>query len=155
MLMNLIKKVDFRAAAAAGLAAGTIYIATQEVDNRITGQNNDDLKLLGRLVVDNPDLSKVVGLGPHYVNSVILASLYAAVGHDHLPGPPWFRGALFAVVENSVLYPLALLEDYHPGIRRGEIDRYLTLKAFLQSIPRHITFGAVLGEVYERKRVSA
>jgi hypothetical protein len=152
MLSRALERVDVRAATVAGVVAGAVYIATQEIDNRLTGQNNDDLKLLGRLLVRDPTYAKLAGLPPHMVNAVIISAIYAAVAHDRWPGPPWLRGALFAVVENSVLYPLALLEEHHPGIKRGEIDRYLTLKAYAQSIPRHITFGAALGELYERLR---
>ena len=152
MVTRLLNGVDVRAAAIAGLAAGAVYIATQEIDNRLTGQNNDDLKLLGRLLVKGPEHAKLAGVLPHVVNSTNLGIAYAAIAHDRLPGPPWFRGALFATVENTVLYPIALLEDKHPGIRNGEIDRYLTLKAYLQSVPRHITYGAVVGTLYERLR---
>lgn len=152
MPSGLLRRVNVRAAALAGLAAGAVYIATQEVDNRLTGQDNDDLKLLGRLLVKGPKHAKLAGLPPHLINSTILGVAYAALAHDRLPGPPWLRGALFATVENTLLYPLALLEDLHPGIRNGEIDRYLTLKAYLQSVPRHITYGAVVGELYERTR---
>ncbi len=152
MVAKILKGVDVRAAAIAGLAAGAVYIVTQEIDNRLTGQNNDDLKLLGRLLVKGPEHAKLAGVLPHVVNSANLGIAYAALAHDRLPGPPWFRGALFATVENTVLYPIALLEDKHPGIRNGEIDRYLTLKAYLQSIPRHLTYGAVVGTLYERLR---
>ncbi len=152
MVAKILKGVDVRSAAIAGLAAGAVYIVTQEIDNRLTGQNNDDLKLLGRLLVKGPEHAKLAGVLPHVVNSANLGIAYAALAHDRLPGPPWFRGALFATVENTVLYPIALLEDKHPGIRNGEIDRYLTLKAYLQSIPRHLTYGAVGGTLYERLR---
>lgn len=152
MLDRLLKGVDVRAAAIAGLAAGAVYIVTQEIDNRLTGQNNDDLKLLGRLLVKGPEHAKLAGVLPHVINSANLGIAYAALAHDRLPGPPWFRGALFATVENTVLYPIALLEDKHPGIRNGEIDRYLTLRAYFQSVPRHITYGAVVGTLYERLR---
>lgn len=152
MVAKILKGVDVRSAAIAGLAAGAVYIVTQEIDNRLTGQNNDDLKLLGRLLVKGPEHAKLAGVLPHVVNSANLGIAYAALAHDRLPGPPWFRGALFATIENTVLYPIALLEDKHPGIRNGEIDRYLTLRAYLQSIPRHLTYGAVVGTLYERLR---
>ena len=152
MFTRLLRHVDVPAAVKAGLAAGAVYIATQEIDNRLTGQNNDDLKLLGRLLVKGPEHAKLAGVPPHVFNSATLGIAYAALAHDRLPGPPWLRGAVFATVENTVLYPLALLEDKHPGIRNGEIDRYLTLKAYLQSVPRHLTYGAVVGTLYERLR---
>jgi hypothetical protein len=144
------KHVDYGAATLAGLAAGAVYVATMEVDNRVTGMEIDDLELLGRPFVDGPEGAKLAGAPIHFGNSVAFAIAYAAIAHDRLPGPPWMRGVLFALVENTLLYPIAALEQHHPGIRKGEIDRYWSLKAYLQSIPRHITYGAVLGSLYDR-----
>jgi hypothetical protein len=53
-------------------------------------------------------------------------------------------------VENVVLYPVTILEDIHPAIRLGQVDRYFNWPAFWQSVPRHIAFGAVLGILYDR-----
>lgn len=152
--MNFWRKndVDVLAAAVAGLAAGAAYVATMEIDNRLTGINEDDLKLLGRPFVNDPDRAKPVGVPVHFGNSVVLALAYAALAHDRLPGPPWLRGAIFATIENSALYPIAMLEEHHPGVRDGQVDRYWTLPAFLLSFPRHLAFGAVLGTIYDRLR---
>lgn len=152
MIDRLRRRVDLAAAAISGIVAGATYIATMEVDNRITGIDVDDVKLVGRPFVREPESAKIAGLPIHFVNSIAIALVYAAVARDRLPGPSWLRGATFAAIEGTVLYPLAALEDYHPGIRNGEIDRYWTLKAYLQSIPRHITYGAVLGSLYDRLR---
>lgn len=149
MPRRLFRNVDLPAATAAGLVAGVAYVATMEIDNRLTGMDLDDLKLLGRLVVDDPEQAKLAGIPVHLGNSVALAALYAALGR-RLPGPPWLRGVVFANIENTLFYPLAILEPHHPGIRNGEIDRYFSLKAYLQSIPRHVVFGAILGALYER-----
>lgn len=152
MLFSMIKQVDFKAAVVAGLVGGAVYVATAEIDNRLTGQNIDDLKLLGRPFVKNPDHAKLAGVPVHINNAISLAIAYAAFGRNHLPGPPWLRGAIFANIENTALYPLTSLERFHPGIRNGEIDRYFSFKAYLQSVPRHITYGAVAATVYERLR---
>ena len=144
--------IDIGAAALAGAAAGVAYVATMELDNRLTGQRLDDLALLGRPFVRRPAAARWVGAAIHLGNAVSLAAVYAAIGHDRLPGPPWWRGTVFANVENTLLYPLAALEDRHPGIRGGEIDRYWTLPAYVQSVPRHVAYGVVLGTVYERLR---
>jgi hypothetical protein len=150
MLERLLQRVDLKAATVAGLAAGTVYVATMEVDNRITGQHIDDLKLLGFAFADDAGHAKLAGIPIHLANAVGLAVVYAAVARRRLFGPPWLRGVVFASVENTLLYPLALLESHHPGIRKGELDRYFSLNAFMQSIPRHITYGAVLGTLYDR-----
>ena len=144
-----MRYVNLKAASLAGLFAGVAYAATAEIDNRISRQNLDDLKLLGRLVVRNPTHAKLAGIPIHLINSISLATLYSLV-RRFIPGNGAMQGMFFATVENTLLYPVASLEGRHPGIRRGEIDRYFTLKAYLLSIPRHLVFGATLGLLYDR-----
>ena len=144
---------DLRAVSLAGAAAGVAYVAAMEVDLRLVGHNADDLVLLGRpLVGKRRGWARLAGVPVHFVNAVGLALAYAVAAHRRLPGPPWLRGIVFASVENALLYPLTILEDRHPGIRDGQLDRYWTWTAFLQSVPRHVAYGAVLGFVYERLR---
>lgn len=142
---------DFPAVAIAGLAAGAAYVVAQEIDIRLTGRNVDDLAALGRFVVRQPGPARLVGLVIHLVNSVVLALVYSRV-EAKLPGPPVARGALFATVENIVLYPITMFDKKHPGIRDGSIARYWTWPAFLQSVPRHLVYGAVLGVLLRRLR---
>ena len=144
--------VDHRAAAIAGVAASAAYIAVMEIDRRVVGVNTDDLILLGRPLAPKPSWAKPIGTVIHLVNGATFGLLYARFVRDQLPGPPWFRGVIFANIENSVLYPLCLLEDLHPAVRDGQIDRYATKIAYLQSVPRHIIFGIVLGSLYDRLR---
>lgn len=132
-----------------GLVAGAAYAVVQELDLRLTGRNVDDLAALGRLVVRQQGPARMVGLALHLVNSVILALIYAKV-QPKLPGPPAVRGALFATIENCLLYPVTLFEDNHPGIRDGSIARYWNWPAFVQSVPRHLAYGAVLGVLLHR-----
>ena len=103
--------------------------------NRLTGINEDDLTLLGRPFAADPSFAKLAGVPVHLGNSVALALVYAAVAHNRIPGPPWLRGALFATLEDTMLYPIAMLEQFHPSIRDGQVDRYWTLPAYLLSIP--------------------
>ncbi len=141
--------IDFRAALVAGSAAGAAYIVSQEIDNRLSGQNLDDLVLLGRPFVDDPGTAKLAGIPIHFVNSVAMAALFPAV-RRLLPGRPVVQGVTYALIENTMLYPVAVLENLHPAVRSGEVDRYFSLKAYLLSIPRHIAFGATLGLLYDR-----
>lgn len=145
---------DFPAVAIAGVAAGAAYVVAQEVDIRLTGRNVDDLAALGRFVVRQPGQARLVGLAIHLVNSIVLALIYSRV-ESKLPGPPAARGALFATVENIVLYPITMFDEKHPGIRDGSIARYWTWPAFLQSVPRHLVYGAVLGVLLRRLRAKA
>ena len=151
---NRLKKIDLRAVALAGAAAGAAYAAVLEVDLRLTGRNVDDLTFLGRPFARDPARVRAVGAAIHLGNSLALATAYALLGHDRLPGPPWLRGTVFANVENTILYPLTALEDLHPAIRDGQLARYWTWPAFLQSVPRHVAYGAVLGALYDRLRRS-
>ena len=150
-----LKRIDLRAVSLAGIAAGAAYAAVLEVDLRLTGRNVDDLTFLGRPFARDPARARAVGAAIHLSNSLALATAYALLGHDRLPGPPWLRGTIFANVENIVLYPLTGLEDLHPAIREGQLARYWTWPSFLQSVPRHVAYGAVLGALYDRLRRSA
>lgn len=149
-MMVMPNRIDLPAATAAGVAAGLAYVAEMAIDLRAFGHNADDLRLLGGTLVRGGAAARGLGLLMHLGASVGLGVLYAAVARERLPGPPWLRGVIFANVENAVLYPLALLERHHPAIARGEIDRYWNATAFIQSIPRHVAYGAVLGALYER-----
>jgi len=146
-----VARIDPKAATVAGLAAGAAFVATLEIDIKLTGRNVDDRVLLGRPLVKNPDAAKTVGTLLHGVNSVLFAFLYAAVC-DRLPGPPWWKGTLFFNVENALFYPLTALERHHPAVKEGRLDSYWNWPAFAQSIPRHIAYGVVLGLVYDRLR---
>lgn len=153
-LLNLVVPADPRAVALSGLAAGAAFAAVLEADLRLTGRNVDDLIFLGRPLVRNPEHARLAGAAIHTVNSIALAALYARFA-DRLPGPPWLRGVLFANVENTLLYPLTAIEAFHPAIRDGQLDHYFTWPAFVQSIPRHVAYGAVLGALYARLRASS
>ncbi len=137
---------------AAGLAGGVAYLATMAVDLHLTGRRVDDLLFLGRPLAKDRNRARVAGVGVHLVNSIVLAAIYARFGRARFRGPGWWRGILFANVENAALYPLTVFEDHHPAVQAGEIDRYWSWPAFLLSIPRHIAYGAAAGAVYERLR---
>lgn len=145
------KRLDPAAIVISGLAAGAAFAAVLEADLRLTGRNVDDYIVLGRPLARDRDEARKIGIAIHAVNSVALATLYATV-EERLPGPPWFKGTVFANVENMLLYPLTALEDLHPAIQDGQVDRYFNWPAFWQSVPRHIAYGAVLGVLYDRLR---
>jgi hypothetical protein len=151
MMRKAARELDPKAAIVSGLVAGAAFAVVLEADLRITGRNIDDLIILGRPFVTDPKDARRVGIAIHMMNSIALATLYAALT-DRIPGPPWLRGVIFANVENLVLYPITILEDLHPAIHDGQIDRYFTWPAFWQSVPRHIAYGAVLGALYDKLR---
>ena len=143
------RELDAKAVAISGLAAGAAFVAVLEADLRLTNRNVDDLMVLGRPFVEEPRQARAVGVAIHAVNSLALACLYAMV-ERRIPGPGWFKGVLFANVENVILYPVTFFEETHPAIRTGQVDRYFNWPAFWQSVPRHIAYGAVLGVLYAR-----
>lgn len=144
------RSVDFKAAAVAGVAGGAAYVVVMEIDNRLSGCNLDDLTLLGWFVVTDKSHAKLAGVPLHLANSISLATLYGATIARWAPGPGWFRGLVFAGIETVALFPTAALENHHPAIQQGKLDRFWNRKAFLLSIPRHAAYGLVLGGVYER-----
>ena len=146
-----VRGLDAEAVVVSGLAAGAAFVAVLEADLRLTGRKVDDLTILGRPFTEDPEKARAIGGAIHAVNSLALATLYAAL-EPRLPGPTWWKGVVFANVENVVLYPITLFEEIHPAVRLGEVDRYFTWPAFWQSVPRHIAFGAVLGVLYDRLR---
>lgn len=137
------------AATVSGLVAGMAFLAVLESDIRMTGRNVDDLIILGRPFVHDPAQARRVGVAIHLANSVALAQVYRLV-ENRLPGDPVLKGVIFANLENALLYPLTYLEDLHPAVRDGQVDRYFTWPAFWQSVPRHVVYGAVLGGLYAR-----
>lgn len=146
-----LDRVDVPAAALAGLAAGAAFAVAIEAERRLGGRNLDDLILLGRPLASDPAQARPIGLLLHAGASVALALVYATVD-DRFPGPPWWRGALFANLENTLLYPLTAFEDLHPAIRDGQLDHYHNLPAYVQTTPRHLLFGAIVGTLYGRLR---
>lgn len=154
MKRSVFDRIDLRATTIAGFAAGVAFYAVMEADLRLTRRNVDDRIFLAGPLVSDPEAARRVGTIIHFANSLGFAALYAAV-EPKLPGPPWWKGVLFFNLENVLLYPLTALGDRHPAIRAGVIADYWTWPAFLQSIPRHVAFGAVLGEVYARLRRDA
>ena len=136
-----------RAALAGALGAGA-YLAEMAVDLALIDCPTNDLMLLGRPFSANPRVWPWLGGAIHFGNGVALAQLYGLVG-GRLPGPPWLRGVVFTLIENTLLWGLVPLFDrYHPAIRAGELPKMNRPVPFAQQVLRHIAYGAVLGAVY-------
>lgn len=130
-----------------GLLAGTAYLLSQAVDLKVTGNKVDDRILLGGIAPLTVTKSKLLGAAMHLGASIAASVFYVRLAKGWISGPGWWRGVVFASVENALLYPWLLLEDFHPAIRDGRLDSYLNWTAFLQGVWRHVWFGAVLGAV--------
>lgn len=137
--------------ALAGIVSGVAYLAAQSLDMSAARNRVDDRVLLGRLLPVSPSQATTAGTIMHLVNSVVFSAAFRLVGRDLLKGPMWFRGATFALIENVVLYPLVLLEDFHPALRDGQMDSFQSWTAFAQAMWRHLVLGVVLGALTPRK----
>ena len=88
-----IKRPAFGAAVIAGVTAGVGYLVQQEIDNRLTGRNLDDLLLLGRPFAKSGIRGKTLGTLIHFGNAAGIGIVYAVAANDRLPGPAWARNA--------------------------------------------------------------
>jgi hypothetical protein len=143
---------DLLAGAIAGIPAGIAYLLVGWGDNKLSGRKLYDLQLLGRPFVRSRRNADRLGTVIHMGNSVALGALYGAVAEKRLPGPPLLKGALFVLIENTVLYPMLALERFHPAHKAGDIGSYWSFRSWLWTMPRHFAYGAVLASGFARLR---
>ncbi len=154
LVRSAFRDVDTGAAVRAGVISVVAYTAVMETDRRITGSRIDDLILLGRPAVPNrPDVARPVGAVLHLANGAVIGLAYAALAHDRLPGPAWLRGVAALTIENLSLYPvMSVARNVHPAMVDGQLDDYWTWPAFVESLPPHLVYGAMIGPLYEHFR---
>ena len=131
--------------AVAGAVSGAAYLAAQAIDIAVTGNDTDDRVLVGALMPVDGNDARSVGTAMHIITSVAFAAVFRFIGRDLLRGPMWLRGLLFALIETVALFPLSVLERYHPAIRDGRLPTYRTPVALVQQAWRHAALGIVLG----------
>lgn len=131
----------------AGVAGGSAYLAAQALDIFLTKKNTDDRVLLGRVTPVPREQVALSGTVWHLVNSIVFAAAFRFVARDLMKGPMWWRATVFANIENTALYPLALFEDFHPAIRDGQLDSYQSWTAFAQETWRHVALGIAVGSL--------
>jgi hypothetical protein len=135
--------------AVAGLAGGIAFAAVMKADIALSGRRVDDFQLLAGFGPTR-DHWPVAGAVVHATNSIALGGLYSLVS-DQLPGTGWQRGLTFAMVENTLLWPVLLVLDrVHPAIQSGELPAYNRPWPFLVENLRHAAYGLVLGVLFER-----
>ncbi len=133
----------------AGLAGGAAFAAVMKLDMALSGRRVDDFRLLADF---GPTRNRWNVVGPivHAVNSVTLGGVYAVVA-DRIPGSGWQKGLTFALMENTLLWPIIVfLDRVHPAIRSGELPLYNRPWPFLVENLRHAAYGIMLGTVYGR-----
>lgn len=132
----------------AGLAGGVAFAGVMKLDIALSGDRVDDFQLLANF---GPlrDIWRVTGPTIHALNSVSLGVVYSLVSH-RLPGPGWLRGLTFAMVENTVLWPVIIVLDHiHPAIKAGELPTFNRRWPFVAENLRHAAYGLILGTVFE------
>lgn len=155
--MNILQRLitrnwQPRQAAIAGLLATIAYSIAMEGDILLVGNRFSDVRFLQGLMGSKASEQKkfwLLAWALHFLNGIVLAELYAAVLKRFLPGPDWFKGAIFGeifIVSSWWLTPLA--DKYHPLIKNGELPKLANLTSFLQNIVRHLVFGLTLGLLY-------
>lgn len=143
---------DILAGATAGKLAGLAYLVTAGVDNRISGRRLYDMQLLARPFVRSTSRANKLGFLIHVSNSMALGAVYGLFVEERMPGPPAVKGAVFACIEGTVLYPAMALEGLHPARKADEMGRYWSFRSYLWTMPRHVAYGATLGWLYPRLR---
>ena len=97
----------------------------------------------------------IQGLAGHFSFSVVMALFYARFFYPWMPGPGVVKGIVFLNIENTFLYPGALISDrINVAVRNGELAPLLNKKSFMGQVVRHVAFGAVLGFLYRPKAES-
>jgi hypothetical protein len=131
--------------ALAGVAAAGLWAALQPLDKKVFGSAYDDVEMLGKAITRERGWY-AAGLAFHLANGALFGATYAQIA-PHLPVPPWARGPLTAVAENTALWPLVRLSDrFHPA--RDEMPALAgNRRALAQATWRHLVFGVALGEL--------
>ena len=144
---SLIRRVI--AGSLAGLAGGLAHAAVNEIDRRLLSHNADDLTMLGGAITDDHALARKIGIGMHLGFAMSFGASYAAILHPRDNEDAIRKAVAAAMIENFGLYPLVFpLEDKHPYIRDGRLDRFAHPKALLQATLRHLALGIGIGKTY-------
>lgn len=146
-------EIDTRDEAERGALAGMIgavaMLVAMMVDLALTHRKTNELRLLAGMVPGGRHVWPLVGTFMHVINGGALGALFGRIHHG-LPGPPLVRGVIFGLVENILLWPVIIVLDHvHPGIKRGELERFNRPIPFLIELLRHAVFGAVLGAAFD------
>ena len=134
--------------ALAGAAAAAVWAAQQPLDKRVFDCDHDDVELLGKLVTRG-DAWPVAGVAFHLANGALFGAAYSQA-RPFIPGPRPLRGALAAMLENAITWPLTGWNDRrHPA--RGDLVALAgNRRALAQETWRHFLFGFVMGELERR-----
>jgi uncharacterized protein DUF6789 len=148
----ILRPWQLRRAAYAGVLATVAYTIAMEWDMTLTGNRFNDIRFIQGMIGGKDAHKKRFSLlawAFHLLNGALLGEIYAAFFKRFLPGPNWFKGAIFGelfILSAWWLTPFA--DKYHPMIKSGELPKLATWTSFLQNIVRHFIFGITLGLLY-------
>jgi hypothetical protein len=127
-------------AAASGAAAALVWAAVEPLDRRLFAHDYSDVAMLGKAATRSR-LWPLAGLAIHVANG---ASFGLAL-HELRRVRPRTTGVGLALVENTLLFPLAPLVDRrHPARGTRHLAPLWSKRGFAQATFRHVLFGAVL-----------
>ena len=132
--------------ACAGAAAATVWGLVEPLDRRLFRSDYSDIALLGKLVTRGRGW-RAAGFALHGLNGAVFGLVFHEVrARVDVDGRRLALG--LALLENVVLYPLAILVDRrHPARGRPGLAPLLSVRAFAQETARHALFGVVLGRL--------
>ena len=132
--------------ACAGAAAATVWALLEPLDRRLFRWDYSDVAMLGKLVTRGRGW-RPAGLTIHAANGAVFGLAFHEV-RRRLDVDPRRLALTLALLENVVLYPLALVVDRrHPARGEPGLASLLSVRAFVQETARHAVFGLVLGRL--------
>jgi hypothetical protein len=139
----------------------TIILTSIMVASQLLGLSRMDLPLmLGTIVVEDPDLARVVGFFIHLANGQVFALLYAAA-FALIGRATWWLGATFGLVHGFCaltviipflpgVHPRMASERSGPELREvleppGPLGLNYGRETILFTLAAHVAYGALLG----------
>ena len=136
----VVKGVNFRSAAFAGLIAGYMMCFVDFWFKGVFG-------LFGGPMGSFVGTGELAGMTiPHFIDSLFFAVIYAAVFYHVIKGPRWVKGAAFGVILWLFVGILATVA----GALGGEVFKMMPMggKALATALSLHLVYGLILGAFY-------
>ena len=144
---NLTQRII--AGAVAGLPAGVAHALVNEIDRKAFRYDSDDMVMVTGFFMDDRSRARLPGFFLHLSFAMAFGIGYAVVLNPRDDDDAVIRGIGAGVVENAFLWPLVgPLDDHHPYIRSGRVDRFNHPIALIQANLRHVALGYALGKAY-------
>lgn len=141
------------AGAISGVPAGLAHALVNEIDRRALRHDADDLLLLSGMVIEDRSTARRVGLLAHLCTAMGFGAVWAIALRPTDERNAVRKGIAAGLVENTVLWPLVIpLDNHHPYILQGRMDRFNHPISYIQACLRHVALGYVLGKTYPRVR---